>query len=94
MFIGLTDGGNPSDGVDFKVFAIDSAGIEKQIMIENWAKREWKEITIDLSEYAGKQISLKFIADVGPKDNPAADWAAWAEPAIVEKQAQYKVVVK
>jgi hypothetical protein len=94
MFIGLTDGGNPSDGVDFKVFAIDSTGTEKQIMIENWAKREWKEITLDLSEYAGKQISLKFIADVGLKDNPAADWAAWAEPAIVEKQAQYRVVVK
>jgi len=94
MFIGLTDGGNPSDGVDFKVFVIDSTGSQKQIMMENWAKREWKEITLDLSEYAGKKISLKFTADVGPNNSPVADWAAWAEPAIVEKQAQYRVVVK
>ncbi|MGB9620685.1 MAG: hypothetical protein ACPL7K_09755, partial [Armatimonadota bacterium] len=84
-FIGLRDGGNPSDGVVFTVLAIDDSGREQVLVNENWAKREWKEISAYLSSLRGKTIRLKFVTDVGPNDNSTADWACWGEPRIVTR---------
>jgi hypothetical protein len=82
LFIGLMDGGDPSDGVDFTALVLAPDGGETVLFKENWAKREWREVTADLSAFAGKTIRLKLIADVGPNDNSRADWASWGEPTV------------
>jgi hypothetical protein len=89
-FIGIKDGGDVSDGVLFKVLALDDAG-EHRLVEEFWAKREWKEITADLSAFTGKKIRLKFVTDVGPNDNSIADWASWGEPRIVLKSPVLRI---
>jgi len=92
-FIGIKDGGDVSDGVLFKVIAIDEAGKEHPLVEQLWAERKWKEISANLSAFQGKKIRLKFIADVGPKDNSSADWASWGEPRITTKQPLMRVEV-
>lgn len=90
-FIGITDGGNPSDGVTFTVLAIDDQGKEHKLFSEHYAERKWKEITADLSAFRGRSIRLKLTTDVGPKDNSVADWAAWGEPRIVTREPEVRV---
>ncbi len=92
-FIGLKDGGNQSDGVFFRVLAIDEIGREHFLTEELWGKREWKPISASLSAFKGQRIHLKLIADVGPQDNSASDWASWGEPRIVEKNAVIRIEV-
>jgi len=93
-FIGLKDGGDVSDGVVFKVIAVTGKGEEKELINQTWAKREWKEVSADLSAFAGKSIRLKFITDAGPRDDSTADWAAWGEPRVVEKTPVMRIEVK
>ena len=82
-FIGLRDGGLSSDGVLFTVLAVDESGREHVLIKEHWAKREWKPVTANLSQFSGRTIRLKYVTDVGPNDNSNADWACWGEPRIV-----------
>ncbi len=83
--IGIRDGGDLSDGVLFKICLIDEAAKEQELFSELWAKRQWKEASIDLSAFKGRRVALKFITDVGPNDNSNSDWAAWGEPRILVK---------
>ncbi len=92
-FIGIKDGGDPSDGVTFVVLAIDSQGKEHELIKEHWAERKWREVSADLSAFAGKSIRLKFITDCGPKDDTTADWAAWGEPRVTVREPVVKVVL-
>ena len=92
-FIGIKDGGATSDGVTFKVLALDEAGDSHDLISEHWANREWKEIVGDLSRFRGQKIRLKFIADVGPDNDSTADWASWGEPRIVLKQPRVRIEV-
>lgn len=90
-FIGLKDGGYVSDGVTFTVLALTDDGGEHTIFAEHWDKREWKEVTADLSPFRGQRIRLKFVADVGPNDDSTADWASWGEPRITLKKPITKI---
>ncbi len=91
--MGIKDGGYISDGVFFKVVALDEGGEEHTLVEELWAKREWKPVAADLSEFSGRHIRLKFITDVGPNDDSTADWASWGEPMIVAKEPVLRVHV-
>lgn len=92
-FIGIKDGGDASDGVTFKVIALDESNAERVLLEESWAERKWKGVSADLSAFGGKSIRLKFIADVGPNDNSSADWASWGEPRITTRQPLMRVEV-
>ena len=91
-FIGIKDGGDVSDGVTFSVLVLDE-GKEYPLFEEHWAKREWKQVSADLSDFKGKTIRLKFIADVGPNDNSTADWASWGEPRVVLNEPVMRIEV-
>lgn len=81
-FIGLKDGGDPSDGVLFRVEALDQNGKPRTLASQMGYQKEWSEIRADLSAYSGKEVRLRLIADVGPADNSTADWACWGDPVV------------
>ena len=77
--IGFKDGAAFIDAKgDGCLFSITANG--KEILKQDHAVQRWREIDIDLSAYAGKELQLVF--SVLPKKQSAADWAAWASPAI------------
>jgi len=81
-FIGIRDGGDPSDGVWFRVELIDVQGKVHHLAEGVGVQGSWRELEADLSPFAGQTLRLRLIADVGPNDNSTADWASWGEPAI------------
>jgi len=93
FFIGMRGGKgfDPSDGVTFKVIAIDSNGRKHGLFAEHYAERKWKPLSVSLALFAGQSISLKLIADCGPKDNTIADHGLWGEPRVVLSEAQLRV---
>ena len=82
LFIGLGDGGDPSDGVDYSMVVIDAAGKETKLFTEHGDQKVWREVTADLSAFAGQKVQFKLVCDCGPKDNTIADWACWGDPVI------------
>ncbi|MBC7326949.1 LamG domain-containing protein [bacterium] len=93
-YIGLMDGGDLSDGVDYTVLVITGDGKEIEVLKEHGEQKKWKEVTADLSPFAGREVQFKFIADVGPNDNSTADWACWGEPIIRAKRRVYVISLK
>ncbi len=69
------------DGVLFKANVIDDGKATEigSVLVKEF---EWKPLVGDLSPWAGKDIVLKLISDVGPDDNSEADWSVWAEMFI------------
>jgi hypothetical protein len=55
---------------------------------ENPADRGWRDMTLDLSEYAGETVNLFFNTNSsGPtppgRDDRAGDFPVWGDPRIV-----------
>jgi len=71
-----------SDGVAFKVAVAESGGSEKVLAEKHWAKKEWAELGADLSPYHGKTVTVRLIADAGPKDSTTRDNGFWGAPMI------------
>ncbi len=94
LFIGLRDGGDPSDGVAFSVVVTDEAGRRHDVHEGNWSQRAWKEVAVDLSAFAGQQVRIRLKADVGPEDNSTADWASWGEPVVRTKREIVRCVIE
>jgi hypothetical protein len=94
LFVGLRDGGDPSDGVDFTVEAIRQDGSEVALLKTNTAERKWTELTADLSALVGQTVRFRLIADVGPNDDSRADWASWGEPTVRLKTPVPTVTIK
>lgn len=82
LWIGLKDGGHVSDGVVYTILARTAGGESRQVLRETTARREWREVTADLSALRGQEVTLRLVADVGPADNSTSDWAAWGEPTL------------
>jgi hypothetical protein len=82
VWVGLMDGGDPSDGALFVVEVLDEQGKLHRLAEKLGVQKEWRELVADLTEFAGKKVWLRLIADVGPNDNSTADWASWGEPRI------------
>jgi len=82
LFIGLGDGGDPSDGVDYTILVRDAQGKETKLLAEHGEQKHWREVTADLSAFAGQKVEFKLVADCGAKDNTVADWACWGDPEI------------
>jgi len=80
--IGKGDGSDPGDGILFRVAVIDAEGTETIVTEKQWIEHAWTPLEADLSAWAGKQVRIKLITDVGPADNSSGDWACWANMRI------------
>ena len=76
--VGIRDGGDASDGITYKVVVI-ADGQETEVTSVHHVGNHWSEITADLSPWSGKNVQLLLITDVGPNDDPSADWGCWAD---------------
>jgi hypothetical protein len=81
--VGIRNGGDQSDGVLYRVFVAEPDKNEILAGEILWAERNWCPFVCDLSAWQGKTIRLRFVADVGTKNNSSADWAAWANFKLV-----------
>ncbi|MCU0871958.1 MAG: hypothetical protein MUE50_06395 [Pirellulaceae bacterium] len=76
--IGKRDGSDPGDGILFRVAVVASDGSETSVAERQWIEHAWTPLEADLSRWAGQSVRVKLIADVGPQDNSAGDWACWS----------------
>jgi len=77
--IGKGDGSDPGDGILFRIAVVDAKGRQTIVAEKPWIKHAWTPLEADLSRWQGQRVRIKLIADVGPADNSAGDWAAWAD---------------
>jgi len=84
--IGKGDGSDPGDGILFRLAVVDAKDRQTIAAEKQWIQHAWTPLEADLSRWAGQRIRIKLIADVGPADNSAGDWACWAEPRIESLQ--------
>ncbi|MBI2954904.1 MAG: glycosyltransferase family 39 protein [Chloroflexi bacterium] len=85
------DGG---DGVLGRLQILHDGGVEEvyRRFINTNARRStdrrWFDERLDLTPYAGRNIVLRFIADIGlgPNSNDIADWLLWSRPLVVETE--------
>ncbi len=80
--IGKADGSDPGDGILVRVVVVGPDGKETIATEKQWIQHAWTTLEADLSQWAGQSVKLKLIADVGPADNSAGDWAAWTDLRI------------
>ena len=79
-YIGLTDLVRPgtSDGVVFTVYVDGQAVFSRQVH-----GRGWEKVSIDLSSYSGRNVTIGLGVGPGPGGDAAFDLAAWGETRIV-----------
>ncbi len=70
-----------SDGVEFRVLVSDG-GTFKNIFTRFSLAKRWEPATVDLSAYAGREITLRLVTDPGPAHNTVCDQSYWAEPTL------------
>ena len=80
--VGKGDGSDLGDGILYKLIVVDAAGAETVAAEQSVKEHRWTPIEADLSRWAGKEIRLKLVADVGPADDSSGDWACWADQRI------------
>ncbi len=76
------------DGVTFQVYLENDEGgsfvfVRYLNPKSNLTDRRWRNFFVDLSPYSGKEMSLSFITESGPRQDYSYDWAGWAEPQLV-----------
>jgi hypothetical protein len=72
----------PSDGVEYRVLIGDGVDF-KTLFTRFSAAKHWEPANVDLSAYAGREITLRLVTDPGPAHNTACDQSFWAEPVLV-----------
>ena len=78
--IGLWDDSENSDGVTFMV------SIQGDVIFrEHYSQQKWRHISLDLTNYQGQQIALRFTTNPGPNGDTGWDSANWGEPKIIAK---------
>lgn len=78
------------DGVLFRI-GVSTGGRYDELLslvidpFHNAGERSWRDLSIDLSEYAGENVDLIFNTNPGPppSDNRNGDFAAWGAPRVV-----------
>jgi hypothetical protein len=83
--IGFREGAVHSDGVTFWVWLhyIENGREQWTPIVQQWKpyNGELRQVTADLSAYAGQQVQIELRADAGP--DASQDWAVWVNPRIV-----------
>jgi hypothetical protein len=81
-FVGKEDGSDPGDGILYQLAVVDGAGTKTVVAEKTVLRHEWLPIEADLSPWAGQQVRLQLISDVGVNDNSSGDWACWTEMRV------------
>ena len=71
----------PSDGVEYQIQVDQGDGFKLLFRRFSLAKR-WEPAQVDLSAFAGREVTLRFVTDPGPAHDTTCDSAFWAQPTI------------
>ena len=71
----------PSDGVEYRVL-VDNGAAFKTLFTRFSAAKHWEPAHVDLSAYAGHEVTLRLVTDPGPAHNTTCDQSYWAEPTL------------
>jgi hypothetical protein len=77
--VGKGDGSFLGDGIWFRMMLVDAQGKETQIGEQTVTEHAWLPIEGDLSPWAGQQVQIKLVSDVGKGDDSSGDWSMWAD---------------
>ncbi len=79
---------NSSDGVTFEIYIYNplideevKIFSEKNNPVNNIDDRQWHHHVIDLENFGGREVSIRFVTL--PNNNSNYDWAWWGDPQIV-----------
>jgi hypothetical protein len=83
----------PGDGVRFLIIMSDGKTSDNLMALDvnpygNPSDRQWKEVALNLEQYAGETLDLMFTVYSGPpsgKDDRNGDLALWGAPRLVER---------
>jgi len=78
----------PGDGVTFNVVIESDKGTQKIFSKyidpkHDIAARNWSTHIVDLHDYAGQTITIRFQTKGGPAGDNDYDWAGWGTPRII-----------
>jgi hypothetical protein len=63
-----------SDGATFRIF------VNKQKLLDvNRTDAVWLPYNLDLTQYAGQTVTIRYETDPGPKDDPSFDFSLWGD---------------
>lgn len=86
--VGKGDGSFLGDGIRFRIAVLDATGKETYVGERTVLQHEWLPIEGDLSPWAGQDVRLKLVSDVGPGDDSSGDWAMWSEMRLEGKEQE------
>jgi len=76
-----------SDGVTFRVLVGEMSDRKtpqfKQVFEHTQVESSWIPHRVDLGEWAGRRVRLKFISDCGPNDKATTDHSHWGDVAVL-----------
>lgn len=85
FFLGKKDGSENSDGVTVRMSIEEDSGFATEVFNVHWAKLAWShKFVVDLSQWAGKSVSLNITTDPGPKRNINYDWILIGDAKITD----------
>ena len=87
--VGKADGSHLGDGILFKIAIVGDDGNEQIIAEQTVKNHEWLPVEADLSEWAGKDVSIRLISDIGKADDSSGDWSMWADMRIESDRFVY-----
>ena len=67
-----------SDGVTYRVIVMAENG-RKTVFDRHVTEWRWLKHTVSLAPWAGRQVTLRFVSDCGPRDNCTTDHASWGD---------------
>jgi hypothetical protein len=85
--VGKGDGSHLGDGIQYRLLVHAAAGQSTVAAEQTVTRHEWVPIEADLSRWAGQEIAIQLISDVGPADDSSGDWACWADLRLETKAA-------
>ena len=71
----------PSDGVQFEVHVKSDHGFTRLFTRFSKATR-WEPARVDLSAFAGREVTLRFVTDPGPAHDTTCDSSFWSTPVL------------
>jgi hypothetical protein len=78
FYTGLSESAGKSDGIEYSVVVRTHRG-EKKVFEHLHKSMRWKTHEVNLDEWAGDDVTLRFLADSGPDDSSTADHGLWGD---------------
>ncbi|MBR4900251.1 MAG: hypothetical protein IKZ46_04860 [Victivallales bacterium] len=72
-------GQDKSDGVEFFCFIFGEGEEPRKILDDYYLGSKWKDVSVDLSQYAGKKCTIRFQVEPGPNKNPNFDYSLFSD---------------